>query len=138
MGAAKSTGKSATKTGEGLDDEVLTQIAQAKFEAQEDRLKDVARHTMSLLRDYARLNSTDCSRRVAEIRKSLLRYEMQYIRAWEYQERRRRLEIEALEKEAERCRQESEEEGGRIIELRQILEKEKRRRKRYEGYEAAA
>merc|ERR1712061_752471 len=38
----------------------------------------------------------------------------------------------------ERCRQESEEEGGRIIELRQILEKEKRRRKRYEGYEAAA
>merc|ERR1719433_2171495 len=131
---AKSAGKSIA----GLDDEILTQIAQAKFEVQEERLRDVARHTMALLRDYKKLNATDCNRRVAEIRKSLLKYEMQYIRAWEYQEKQRRLEIEALEREAERCRQEAEEESVKIIELRQILEREKRRRKRYEGYEAAA
>merc|ERR1711972_733027 len=101
--------------------------AQAKFEAQEERLRDVTRQWMALLRDYQKLSPTDCARRVTEIRKSLLKYEMQYIRAAEQQERRRRLEIEALEAESERCRQEAEDEGGKIVELRQVLERERKR-----------
>merc|ERR1719401_61075 len=93
---------------------------------------------MTLVRDYSKLAPADCVTRVTEIQKSLLKYEMQYIRAWEHQERRRQLELEALAAEAERCRQEAEEEGGKIAELHEILGRERRRRKRYEGYEEEA
>jgi len=135
---AKPAGRPAPKGGEGLGDEMLTQIAQAKFEAQEDKLRDVARQTMAMLRDYGGLPATDSDRRVAEVRKSLLKYEQQYIRAWASQEQRRRLETEVLEAEAERCRQEAEDEASKYVELRQVLEKERRRRKRYEHYEKLA
>merc|ERR1711972_309532 len=37
-----------------------------------------------------------------------------------------------------RCQEEMEVEGTRTVELRQVLENERRRRKRYEGYEQAA
>mmetsp|Transcript_135953 Transcript_135953/g.378908 ORF Transcript_135953/g.378908 Transcript_135953/m.378908 type:complete len:330 (-) Transcript_135953:23-1012(-) len=136
--ASKPAVRPASKVSDGLSDEVLTQIAQAKFEAQEEKLRDVARQSMALLRDYGKLTAGECDRRVAEIRKSLLKYEMQYIRAWASQERRRRLETEALEGEAERCRQEAEAEGGKIAELRRVLDRERRRRKRYERYEQLA
>jgi len=128
----------AGRGGDGIADDVLTQIAQAKFESQEDKLRDVARHSMALLRDFPKLEATDCDRKIADIRKVLLKYEMQYIRSWEFQEKRRRQEIEALEAETQRFRQEAEEEGAKLVELRQVLEKERRRRKRYEGYEEAA
>uniref|UniRef100_A0A7S4QDL2 Uncharacterized protein n=1 Tax=Alexandrium monilatum TaxID=311494 RepID=A0A7S4QDL2_9DINO len=135
---AKPSGRPASKGGEGVSDEMLTQIAQAKFEAQEDKLRDVARQTVAMLRDYGRLPAADSDRRVAEIRKSLLKYEQQYIRASVSQEQRRHLETKVLEAEAERCRQEAEDEGVKYIELRQVLEKERRRRKRYEHYEKLA
>lgn len=123
---------------EGLADEVLTQVAQAKYEGQEDKLRDVARHSMALLRDYPKLSSAESTRKIAEIRKALLKYEMQYIRAWEFQEKRRLIEIEALAVEAQRYREEAEREGAKIAELRQVVETERRRRKRYEGYEQIA
>lgn len=116
----------------------MAQVAQAKFEAQEDRLRDVVRQTMTLLRDFPKTTQADCSRRVAEIQKALLKYEMQHVRVWELQERRRRAEIAELEMEVKRCQEESEVEGTRTVELRQVLENERRRRKRYEGYEQAA
>merc|ERR1711953_911395 len=37
-----------------------------------------------------------------------------------------------------RCRDEAEKEASGIVALREVLEKERRRRKRYEGYESAA
>mmetsp|Transcript_87369 Transcript_87369/g.154917 ORF Transcript_87369/g.154917 Transcript_87369/m.154917 type:complete len:299 (+) Transcript_87369:81-977(+) len=128
----------AAKASEGLADDALTQIAQAKFEAQEERLKDVARQSMALLRDFQKLDASDCTRKIADIQKSLLKYEMQFIRAWEFQEHRRNIEIEALEAQTRRYREEAEEEGAKISDLRQVLETESRRRKRYEGYEEAA
>merc|ERR1712113_1012502 len=94
--------------------------------------------SMSLLRDYKKLPIADVEKRIVEIRKALLKYEMQYIRAWEHQEKRRRSEIEALGLETERCKHEAEEEGGTIVELRQVLERERKRRKRYEHYEELA
>jgi len=121
-----------------LTEEALTQIAQAKFEAQEEKLKDVARCAMALLRDFPKLSATDRAKRVAEVQKSLLKYEMQYIRAWEYQERRREVEIARLGEEAERCRKEAQEEGEKIVGLREVLESERQRRERYEAYERAA
>jgi len=126
------------KSADGLSEEVLTQIAQQKYEAQEDRLRDVVRQSMALLRDYKKLATPDCERRVVEIRKALLKYEMQHIRTLESQERRRKLEIQAFEGEAERCRQEAELEGAKIVELREVLERERKRRKRYEQYEELA
>eukprot|EP00933_Yihiella_yeosuensis_P014333 TRINITY_DN12894_c3_g1_i1.p1 TRINITY_DN12894_c3_g1~~TRINITY_DN12894_c3_g1_i1.p1 ORF type:complete len:308 (-),score=97.48 TRINITY_DN12894_c3_g1_i1:162-1085(-) len=126
------------KSGEGLPDEVLTRIAQEKFEVQEEKLKDVARQSIALLRDYSKLDAAECNRKIADVRKSLLKYEMQYIRAWEFQEKRRCTEIKDLEAMTERFRKEAEEEGAKIAELRQVLEKERRRRKRYEGYEELA
>jgi len=128
----------AAKASEGLADDALTQIAQAKFEAQEEKLKDVARQSMALLRDFQRLDAADCTRKIADIQKSLLRYEMQFIRAWEFQEQRRQSEIEALEAQTRDYRQEAEAEGAKIADLRQVLERERRRRKRYEGYEEVA
>eukprot|EP00927_Polykrikos_kofoidii_P069004 TRINITY_DN64387_c0_g1_i1.p1 TRINITY_DN64387_c0_g1~~TRINITY_DN64387_c0_g1_i1.p1 ORF type:complete len:315 (-),score=69.81 TRINITY_DN64387_c0_g1_i1:137-994(-) len=122
----------------GLNDETLNQVAQSKFEAQEEKLREVARHAMAFLRDYPKLGASDCAKRVAEIRKSLMRYEMQYLRVCELQERRRREEILCLDAEAARCREEAVKEVDKIVELRDVLEKEKRRRKRYEGYEEAA
>ena len=123
---------------DGLSDDVLTQIAQTKFEAQEDKLRDVTRHTMSLLRDFPKLSQPEVDRRVGDIQKCLFKYEMQTIRAWELQEKRRSIEVKSLESEAERCRRESEEEVGKLAGLRQTWEREKKRRKRYEGYEALA
>merc|ERR1719293_340879 len=93
---------------------------------------------MALLRDCSKLTEADFGRKVTEIQKVLLKYETQYIRAWEYQERRRKREVEDLEREAQRCHREAEEEGEKIVELREILEKEKLRRKRYEKYEELA
>merc|ERR1712190_116365 len=43
-----------------------------------------------------------------------------------------------LEVETERCKHEAEEEGGKIVKLRQVLERERKRRKRYEHYEELA
>lgn len=121
-----------------LADAALTQIAQAKWEAQEEKLRDVARQSVALIRDYHKLDAVDCTRKIADIQKSLLKYEMQFIRAWDFQEQTRKAEIEGLEAQTVKYRQEAEEEGGKIVELREVLEKERQRRKRYEGYEEAA
>jgi len=134
-GAPTSSAKPSSKV---LGEEALTQVAQAKFEAQEDKLTYVARHTMALIRDYGKIDTTTCSRRVTEIWKSLLRYEMQHIRVWELQERRRLLEIAALEAAAQTCKTEAKKEEENIIELRKELDRERRRRKRYERYEESA
>merc|ERR1719240_1598552 len=93
---------------------------------------------MALLRDYAKLGAPDVSRKVSEIRKCLMKYEMQYLRVSELQEKRRKVEIANLEAEAARCRQEAEVEAGKIAGLHEVLETERRRRKRYEGYEDLA
>jgi hypothetical protein len=126
------------KTNDGLPDEALTQIAQAKFELLEDKLRDVARQSITLLRDFHKMDATECSRKITDIKKSLLKYEMLFIRAGELQEQRRRLEIKDLEAMTQRFSQEALEEGGKIVELREVLEKERRRRKRYESYEEIA
>lgn len=126
------------KNSDGLPDEALTQIAQAKFELQEDKLRDVARQSITLLRDFHKLDATECTRKITDIKKSLLKYEMLFIRAGELQEQRRRLEIKDLEAMTQRFSQEALEEGGKIVELREVLEKERRRRKRYESYEEIA
>lgn len=123
---------------EGLSEEALQQIAQAKFEAQEERLKDVVRFSMVLLRDFAKLSLPDRVKRAADAQKALLKYEMQFTRAWGYTEQRRKAEVTRLEGEAERCRQAAAAEELQIVELRRILENEQRRRERYEGYEATA
>jgi len=122
----------------GLSEEALMHVAQAKFDAQEEKLRDVTRQSMALLRDYEKLTAAECDRRMTEIRKHLVKYEMQFIRVWESQEKRRRLETEALRNEAQRCSREAESEGGKIVELREILQKERKRRKRYESYEELA
>lgn len=125
-------------TAKGLGDEALTQVAQAKFEAQEERLRDVARYSMALLRDYSKMGLADCQKKVTEIRKSLLKYEMQHVCVWDLQERTRRAEIANLQAEAERCRSEAEAEGQKIVECRAALGKERKRRTRYEKYEEMA
>jgi len=122
----------------GLSEEALMHVAQAKFDAQEEKLRDVTRQSMALLRDYEKLSATECDRRMTDIRKHLVKYEMQFIRVWESQEKRRRLETEALRGEAQRCSTDAEAEGGKILELREVLQKERRRRKRYESYEELA
>lgn len=122
----------------GLSEEALMHVAQAKFDAQEEKLRDVTRQSMALLRDYEKLSATECDRRMTDIRKHLVKYEMQFIRVWESQEKRRRLETEALRTEAQRCAKDAEAEGGKILELREVLQKERRRRKRYESYEELA
>lgn len=119
----------------GLTDELLTQVAQQKFEAQEEKLKDIARHSISLMRDYSKLSASECSRKVSEIRKYVLKYEMQHVRVWELQEHTRRTEVAILNDEAKRCQEEAIAEGEKIPDLHQTLEKAKRRRKRYQDYE---
>merc|ERR1719356_1814827 len=93
---------------------------------------------MALLRDFKKMDVADCTRKIADVQKSLLKYEMHFVRAWEFQEQRRYIEIEDLEAQTKSYRQEAEEEGAKIADLRQVLEKERRRRKRYEGYEEVA
>eukprot|EP00930_Biecheleria_cincta_P075320 TRINITY_DN62485_c0_g1_i1.p1 TRINITY_DN62485_c0_g1~~TRINITY_DN62485_c0_g1_i1.p1 ORF type:complete len:332 (+),score=125.57 TRINITY_DN62485_c0_g1_i1:36-998(+) len=130
--------KPAARPSEGLADDALTQIAQAKFEAQEEKLRDVVRQSMALLRDYQKLDATECTRKIADIQKALLKYEMQHIRAWEFQEQRRQAEVEALEAQTQEYQKNAEAEGGKLPLLREALERERRRRKRYEGYEDLA
>lgn len=122
----------------GLSEETMTQVAQAKYEAQEDKLRDVAKLSMALLRDYNKINSADCVKRVSDIRRCLMKYELQYIRVSEQQARRREVEIASLEAEAKRCHEEADTEADKIVELRAVLDRERRRRKRYEGYESFA
>lgn len=122
----------------GIGEEVLNTVANQKFENQEEKLKDVARHAIALLRDYPKIKADDCMRKVDEIRKSLIKYEMQYVRVWELQEKTRHAEVEALKAETQRCQMEAEQEGEKIIGLRQTHEKEKKRRKRFAIYEESA
>jgi len=130
--------KPAARPSEGLADDALTQIAQAKFEVQEEKLKEVVRQSVALLRDYQKLDATECTRKIADIQKALLKYEMQHIRAWEFQEQRRQAEVEALEAQTQEYQKNAEAEGGKLPLLREALERERRRRKRYEGYEDLA
>lgn len=116
----------------------MHQLAQQKFEAQEEKLRDVVRHSMSLLRDYSSLSEAECTRRVADVRRAMLRYEMQIVRINELQERRRRQEVSLLDKETEGYVAEADAEAQRTVELRAELENEVRRRKRYEAYERQA
>lgn len=122
----------------GLPDEVLTSVAQAKFEAQEDRLRDIVRPAMALLRDFPKLNAGECSKRATEIRRSLLKYEAQHLRVWELQECTRKRELEVLAREAERSITEAAEEEERINGLRIELEESKKRRRLLEEHEKAA
>jgi hypothetical protein len=122
----------------GLPEEALTQVAQQKFEAQEEKLKDVARHSMSFLRDFQALSEPSFSKKAIEIRKALMKYEMQYIRVWELQDRTRKVEIEGMFEESGRLTKNAEVEIEVITELRVQLEKEKQRKRRYEVHEASA
>jgi len=121
-----------------LTDEVVTQIAQAKYEAQEDKLKDVARHSMALIRDFNKMEEQDCFRKIADIQRCLVKYEMQYIRAWEIEEKRRQREIADLEAMRARFQKEGEGEEKQLEGQREVLQKAQVKRKRYEGYEALA
>lgn len=116
----------------------MTQVAQKKFELQEDKLRDVARHMMALLRDYHKLSFVEVTRKVTETRKCLLKYEMQHVRIWALQERNRRKEIDDLFSEAERLQDETEKEADNISALGNKEIKERQRKKRYEEYERAA
>jgi len=121
-----------------LTDEVVTQIAQAKYEAQEEKLKDVARHSMALIRDYQKLDEQDCLRKITDIQRCLVKYEMQYIRAWEIEESRRQKELADLETMRARFRKEAESEERQLEGQRKVLQKGQVKRKRYEGYEELA
>ncbi|CAL1132481.1 unnamed protein product [Cladocopium goreaui] len=121
-----------------LTDEVVTQIAQAKYEAQEDKLKDVARHSMALIRDFNKMDEQDFFRKIADIQRCLVKYEMQYIRAWEIEEKRRQREIADLEAMRSRFQKEGEAEEKQLEGQREVLQKAQVKRKRYEGYEALA
>jgi len=122
----------------GLTEEAMTQVAQQKYEAQEEKLRDVARHSMSFLRDFQGMAEPNFSKKVIEIRKALMKYEMQYVRVWELQDRTRRAELEVMSEEAGRLNEQAEEETEVIEDLRAKLEKEKLRKRRYESHEAAA
>jgi len=121
-----------------LPDDVVTQIAQAKYEAQEDKLRDVARHSMALIRDFQKLDEQDCIRKIADIQRSLVKYEMQYIRAWEIEEHRRSRELVDLEAMRARFRKDAETEERQLEGQRKVLQKGLIKRKRYEGYEELA
>lgn len=122
----------------GLLDDALTQVAQQKFEAQEEKLKDVARHAIASLRDYSKLSESEYAKKIVEIRKALLKYEMQYVRVWELQDRTRQSEIDESEAVAERMHTQAVAERDIIVQLTAQLETEKKRKRRYEAHEAAA
>lgn len=122
----------------GLADDALTKVAQEKFEAQEEKLKDIARHAMSSLRDFQKLSESDFAKKVIEIRKALMKYEMQYVRVWELQARTRGIESDESHATAERLHSEAEAEVEVSEMLATQLQKEKQRKRRYETHEAAA
>jgi len=135
-GAAKVGSKG--QKDEGLSESVLTQVSQQKFEAQEEKLKDVARHAMSSLRDFSKLSEPDYAKKVTEIRKALLKYEMQYVRVWKLQDRNRQAEIEESQSNSEKFHRDANAENDVISQLTGQLEKEKVRKRRYEVHEATA
>jgi hypothetical protein len=122
----------------GLLDEALTKVAQEKFEAQEDKLAVVAKHAMASLRDFHKLSEADYPKKVIEIRKALMKYEMQYVRVWELQDRTRQAEIADSQATCERHQAQALAEREIIGELSIQLEKEKQRKRRYEQHEATA
>jgi len=144
--STKSSGREAStiarvgskRTDEGLTENVLTQVSQQKFEAQEEKLKDVARHAMSSLRDFHKLSESEYAKKVTEIRKALMKYEMQYVRVWELQDRNRQAEIEESQSSSERLHRDANAETTTIAQLKGQLEKEKMRKRRYEVHEATA
>lgn len=139
--AKKEAAKTVSSKGQsdkGLADDVLTQVSQQKFEAQEEKLKDVARHAMSSLRDFQKLSESEYAKKVTEIRKALMKYEMQYVRVWELQDRNRQAEIEESQSGSERLHKDADAEVAIISQLKGQLEKEKARKRRYEIHEAAA
>lgn len=136
--AARQAPRPVVKAADGLSEEAIGKIAQEKWDIQEDKLRELARYCMVLVRDYSKLSAAEMTKKVTEAKKVLVKYDMLYIRAWEFQERRRSHEVKALSEEAEKCRIEAEAEGSTISQLREDLEKARRRRKRYEGYEELA
>ncbi|CAK9023091.1 Uncharacterized protein SCF082_LOCUS16059 [Durusdinium trenchii] len=65
----------------------------------------------------------------------LVKYEMQYIRAWEIEDKRRQRELLDLEVMRLRFRKEGEAEESQLEGQREVLQKGLAKRKRYEGYE---
>merc|ERR1711972_38506 len=75
--------KPVPKGGSGISEEILTQVAQQKYDAQEEKLREVAKCTMVLLRDYHKIGAPDTTKKINEIRKTLLKYDLQYLRVSE-------------------------------------------------------
>jgi len=138
---AQATGGGGGKTSSkapGLSDEATATAAQVKLEWQEDKLKDVAKPAMALLRDFKKLSATDCSKKVLDIRKALVQYELKCIRMWELQEKVSQSEIQVLHVRAEENKKEAEEEVSVVPGLQAELEKSSQRLKRHQDYETLA
>merc|ERR1719272_2554461 len=67
-----------------------------------------------------------------------MKYEMQYVRVWELQDRTRNSEIAESEVVSERLHSDADAEGKIMGQLTVQLEKEKQRKRRYEAHEATA
>ena len=137
-GSFKTAPVSKSETASGISDESLTQVAQQKYDAQEEKFRDVAKAASALIRDYQNLKTPEFVKKVNEIRKALLKYDLQYLRVFDCQQRRRNVEIEKLKAQAIQCRLDAQKETDMSIELLAIVEKERRRRKRYASYESIA
>ena len=121
-------------------EEEFTKLAKDKFDAQEGKLKEIAKKSMALLGHFhsPKLGSVaEVQRRVAEIRKCLWRYDNQ-VWVWQKMEDLRRLEIEELEKQAKCYKDKALMEACKMNDLQIDLERECKRRKRYEHYESLA
>ena len=121
-----------------MDNQTLTQVAQLMFEAQEDKLKDIIRPSMSLLRDFSELDEPECVKKIAAIRKALMKYEMRIVQVWELQDRTRRSEIEECHSAAEKLHSDADAENEMMLRLTTMLSKEKLRKRQYEAHEATA
>jgi len=127
-GAAAGSSKPSTKV---LADDVLTRVAQEKWEAQEDKLKDLAKGCMTFLRDYPKMSPQTCNNKVVELTKTGFKYVQQFIRVIELQEKTRKRECKVLDEEIERLRKETEKEIENAKDLMVVVEREKKRGQRH-------
>merc|ERR1719456_1306851 len=90
----------------------VSEAASVKFNEGEEKLKEIAKLTMLLFRDFPKLDKAAFEKRVLELRKAITRYEGSNVKIWKLQHELREKEFKYYEELKERSssqRQRSEE-----------------------------
>lgn len=122
-----------------INDDTVTAVAQAKFDAAEQNLQAVAKLTMGMIRDYPKLHGDGAkiSEKFKEIKLAFLKYRRQ-LQVWKMQEVVSKMSLKHLEETRETYLANSEKLLAKRAGLREQLDEARVKRQKLEAHETIA